>query len=130
MALKKSCEKKSFEIKSYHFETLFPRTFLWLQYDFIQKRPRKKFYFSRKCMGTKDVNNHAKKGAIDTLDIFDMQMFRKKSFLQKRLGLNLIFTMTYKPNQVFFSSKLYNSCDLISWDFIGSPYIILGKKSQ
>ena len=81
-------------------------------------------------MGTKDVNNHAKKGAIDTLDIFDMQMFRKKSFLQKRLGLNLIFTMTYKPNQVFFSSKLYNSCDLISWDFIGSPNIILGKKSQ
>jgi len=24
----------------------------------------------------------------------------------------------------------FKSCDLISWDFIGSPNIILGKKSQ
>ena len=33
--------------------------------------------------GTKDVYNHAKKGAIDIetpLDIFNMQMLRKKSF--------------------------------------------------
>ena len=34
---KKSFYKKSLEIKSYQFETFF-----WLQYDFIQKRPRKK----------------------------------------------------------------------------------------
>ena len=42
--------------KSYHFETLFSRTF------FIQKRPRKKSYYSRKCMGTVDVYNHTKRG--------------------------------------------------------------------
>ena len=34
--------KKSPEIKSYQFEALFSRTFFWLQYDFIQKRPREK----------------------------------------------------------------------------------------
>ena len=36
--------KKSPEIKSYQFKTLFSKTFsfFWLQYDFIQKRPRKK----------------------------------------------------------------------------------------
>ena len=44
---KKSCGKSPFfkkspEIKSYQFETLFSRTFFWLQYDFIQKSPRKK----------------------------------------------------------------------------------------
>ena len=33
--------KKSPQIKSYQFETLFSRTFLWLQYDFMQS-PRKK----------------------------------------------------------------------------------------
>jgi len=35
-------------------------------------------------MGTKDVYNHSKKGAIDIktpLDIFNIQMLRKKSFL-------------------------------------------------
>ena len=31
--------KKSPEIKSYQFETLFSGTFFWLQYDFIQKSP-------------------------------------------------------------------------------------------
>ena len=31
--------KISPEIKSYQFETLFSRTFFWLQYDFIQKSP-------------------------------------------------------------------------------------------
>ena len=37
--------KKSPEITSYQFETLFSRTFSWFQYDFIQKRPRKKSPF-------------------------------------------------------------------------------------
>ena len=43
--------------------------------------PGKKSYFSRKCMGTKDVYNHAKKGEIDKetlLAIFNMQILRKK----------------------------------------------------
>ena len=35
---------------------------------------------------------------------------------------------------VSFSSDIFpqdfNSCDLISWDFIDSPHIILGKKSK
>ena len=29
--------KSPVEIKSYHFETLFSRTFFWFQYDFIKK---------------------------------------------------------------------------------------------
>ena len=57
--------KKTPEMKSYQFETLFSKTFfLAPEYDFIQKRHRKKFFYSRKFMGTKDVHNHAKKGQL------------------------------------------------------------------
>ena len=41
------------EIKSYHFETFFQGLLFWLQYDFIQKRTRKKPW---------NVYNHGKKG--------------------------------------------------------------------
>ena len=34
--------KKSPEIKSFQFETLFSMTFFWLHYDFIQKSRQKK----------------------------------------------------------------------------------------
>ena len=78
--------------------------------------------------GTKDVYNHAKNGAIDIetpLDIFNMQMLRKKSFYETAKTWDFFL-------QDFNSGDLI-SCDLISrdqisWDFIGSPYTILGGK--
>ena len=47
------------------------------------------FYYSKKCMGTKDVNNHAKKGQLKlktTLDIFNMQMLSKKNPFLKNVS--------------------------------------------
>ena len=60
-----------------------------------------------------------------TLDIFNMQMLIKKVLFIKRLRLDLIFTRL----RIFFLQN-FNSCYLISWDYIGSPHIIVGKKSQ
>ena len=43
--------------------------FVWFQYDFLsgsdlyKKDPEKKFFYSGKCRGTKDVYNNGKKGA-------------------------------------------------------------------
>ena len=77
---------------------------------------------------TKDVYNHAKKGAIHIetpLDIFKMQMLRKKSFYKKCLRLDPIFTRL----KTFFLQDFY-SCDLISGDVIESPHSILRKKSR
>ena len=66
----KSCgkspwNKNSLEIKSYQFETLFSTNFILLPVWFYAKTsPENKSYFSRKCMGTKDVYNNAKKGQL------------------------------------------------------------------
>ena len=57
--------------------------------------PGKKSYYIRKCMGTKDVYNHRKKGPTDIKNIpgyiFNMKM-HKKYFLLKCLELDFIFT--------------------------------------
>ena len=53
--------KKVLEIKSYHLETFFSRSFFWFQHNFIQNVCGKKFSNSEKCMVTKDVYNHGKK---------------------------------------------------------------------
>ena len=92
-----------------------------------KKVPRKKTLYSLKCMGTKDVNNHGNKGLTSKtpLAILNMQMQRKKSFLWKRLRIDFIF-----PRLRTFFVRDLNSCDIIFRDYIGSPHIILGKKSQ
>ena len=89
--------KKSLEIKSYHFRTLFFRTF---------------FLVSVQCMGTKDVYYHAKKRAIDIktpLVIFNMQ---KKVLFIKNVSDLTSFSQDYG---LFFLQD-FNFCDLISWD--------------
>ena len=56
-----------------------------------------------------------------------IQMHRKKVvFLWKRIRLDLIFTRLFF--RIYFLQD-FISCDLISWDIIGSPHTILGKKS-
>ena len=81
-SLKKSLWKKSPTTFSLYFLGLF----FW--FDFIQKRPRKKSPIlvqkARNIYQWMFTINHAKIGAIDTetrLDIFNIQMLRKKSFL-------------------------------------------------
>ena len=53
--------KKSPEIKFYQFESLFSRTFFWLQYDFIQKRLSKKSLIIIKMHGNKGCLQPCKK---------------------------------------------------------------------
>ena len=53
---KKSPEnEKSLGIKSRHFETVFLGLFVWFHDMNLYKNLRKKFYYSRKCMETKDI---------------------------------------------------------------------------
>ena len=63
--------------------------------------------------------------------IIKVQM-QKKSFLWKRLILDLIFTRFRTFCLVFLSSDIFSSglfyCNLISWDFIGCPQTMLGRK--
>jgi len=82
--------KKILEIKSLWNQSptilklYFLGIYFWFNYNFTQKRPRKKSYYSRKCMGTKDVFNRAKKRQFISKtpqDIYNMRMVRKKSFL-------------------------------------------------
>ena len=96
---KSPCYKKSLEIKSYHFVTLFFMTFL------SQKRPRKKSPFIvENAWWTKDVYNHAKKGAIDIKKHpRPYSKYRCKSlFLWNRLRLNLIYSQDFFLGFFFF----------------------------
>ena len=96
--------------------------------------PRKKVH-SRKCTGTKDVYNHAKRGQLilkTPIAIFKIQIHKKVFFIKR----SLTWPHFYKTfSWFFFVLRIYLlqdfiSCDLISWDFIGSLHTILGKKSQ
>ena len=63
LCIKGPWNKKSQEIKSCQFETLFSRTFFSFEYDFIQKKSsEKKSSYIEKCMGTNDVYKHWKNG--------------------------------------------------------------------
>ena len=84
--------------------------------------PGKKFYYSRKCMGTLDVYNHAKKGEL---------ILKTPGWLYSKnrcifTWFKWLFFLGFFPSDIS-SSGLF-SCDLISWGYIGSPYINLGKK--
>ena len=57
-----------------------------------------------------------------SLAIFYMKMQKRKVLLMKTSKTWLHFPKTFFQN--------LNSCDLISWNFIDSPHIILEKKSQ
>ena len=58
------------------------------------------------------------------IDIFNMQMHRRKILFMKTSKTLPHFPKTWD----FLIRIFFNSCDLISWDFIGSPHIILGNK--
>ena len=62
----KSLLKYSFTIFRLYFLTLFSRTFFWFQYDFIQKRSRKKSPIKvENAWKQRMLTNIQKKGAID-----------------------------------------------------------------
>ena len=80
----------------------------------IQKKSvGKKFSYGGKCIWTEDVYNHRKKRGWILKTSFLYSKYRwieEKSFLWKR------------PD--------FKSCNFISWDFIGSPHIILEKSPR
>ena len=97
--------------------------------------PGKKSYYKRKCMGTKNVYNYAKKGLLifkTPMAIFKIQMQKKVFFYGNILDLPSFSQELGLFSRVFFSSDIFSlglySCDLISWDFIVRPHTILGKK--
>ena len=99
--------------KSYHFETLFSRTFL------CKNVPGKSPIIVENAWEQKKFTTLEKMPLIlkTPRAIFNMKIHRRKR-------LDLIF-----PRLSTFFLQDFNSCDLISLAFIGSPHI-LGKKSQ
>ena len=90
--------KKSPKIKSYQFETLVSRTFFLAPIWFYTKKSSEK----KSSNKWKCMIHNGK------------QFFFSRFFFSSNLfSLDLIF---------------FRSWDLISWDFIGSPHSILGKK--
>ena len=68
--------------------------------------------------------NHGKKGLMlkTSLAIFYMKMHKRKVLLMKTSKTWPHFPKTFFQN--------LNSCDLISWNFIDSPHIILEKSPR
>ena len=133
MAILKFCGKKSLKLSPTNFRIYFLGLFFLFQYDFIQKSLRKKSSYTEKCMRTKYVYNHGKKGMDSWLySICRLQMHRSKFLFMKSSQTWPHFRKTYNFFLDFFLRIYFlqdlNSRDLISWDFIGSPHIILGKK--
>ena len=60
----------------------------------------------------------------------------KKEFIFKKKSIYIHFNENVQDLTIFsknlglFLLHDINSCDIIFWDFIGSPHIILGKKSK
>ena len=94
--------KNSPEIKSCQFETLFSRTFFWLQYDFIQKSPRKKSSKSENAWFT-------------ILDFSFPRIYFLQDFFQRSYFLRLY----WQPPYYFRGKKSQESKtpDFISSDF-------------
>ena len=88
-------------MKSYYFETLFYRTFFLVSVWFHTKSP---------IIAEYAWEQHAKRGAAD---------------IEKRPWLYSKYRCIEKSLRHFLQN--YISCDLISWDFISSRQIILGK---
>ena len=113
------------KIKSYHLETLFYRALFGIPWVWFSKKnvPGKHSSHIGKCMGTKDVYIHGRKGLKTHVGLFNMQCryIQEESFLWKRLRIDIIFPRLFLQD--------FNSCDRISWYVIGSPLIILEKKS-
>ena len=114
--------KKSLEIKSYHFETLFSWTFLWFQY-YTKKSSYSGNAWEQRLFTT------IKRGLIlkSPMAMLKIQMHRRKVLFMKTFQTWPHFSEALIL--VFFSHRIYflrdfNSCDIISWDFI------LEKKSQ
>ena len=110
--------KKSLEIKSYHFETLFSWTFLWFQYDIIQKKSS----YSGNAWEQR-LFTTIKRGLIlkSPMAMLKIQMHRRKVLFMKTFQTWPHFSEALIL--VFFSHRIYflrdfNSCDIISWDFI------------
>ena len=102
-ALKKFCEKSPFnkkspDIKSYHYTRLyFLGLFFCLQYDFIQKRPRKK---NKECLHPCKMEQMILNNTRMTL--FKVQM-RKKSLSYE----NVLYLNSFSQDLGLFSSFFF-----------------------
>ena len=89
----------------------------------------KKSSYGGKCMATMDVTTMEKRGLVlkTTLAILNMQMNRRKALLMNKSQTWPHFLKVQDFFLQIYFFKDFNSCNLISWDFIGSPHIILRK---
>ena len=86
----------------------------------------KKSSYGGKCMATMDVTTMEKRGLVlkTTLAILNMQMNRRKALLMNKSQTWPHFLKVQDFFLQIYFFKDFNSCDLISWDFIGSPPIL------
>ena len=99
----------------------------------LYKKVPGKASYSGKCMGTNwmfTTMENKEFNIKNTPDYIQYEINRRKFPFRKCLSLRLDLLLFLVFSSDLFSSGLYIFCDLISWDFIGSLHIILGKKSQ
>ena len=122
MSLISPWNKKSLEIKSYHFQTFFLGLFFWLQYDFKKSTWKKSPFLVENAWEQRMFTTMEKQG----LDIKNAPGYIHLQVLRRKV---LFMTGPHAPKtKAFFQD--FNSCNVISWDFIGSSHIILGGKNH
>ena len=104
--------KKFLEIKSYHLDTLFSRTFFRFQYDFLKWVSGKKSSCSGKCMGTKDVYNHGQRNLKHSWlystqspfyeNFLDLTLFSLGTFFFRTLNPTILFPKTFFAAPILF----------------------------
>ena len=102
------CKKNPLKWSPTILRLYFIGLFFWFQYDFIQKRPRK-----RPIIAEYAWEQHAKRGAVD---------------IEKRPWLYSKYRCIEKSLRHFLQN--YISCDLTLRLYISSPYSILGKSPR